>query len=134
MGAVALKPGLKSKCSGETWGPKVGCRDPICLKVFNQADSAESSGTGGGNYLWEVRLSHHNAVGGPFQDLPHPVVEAQRGPVQRAVNLPPVQPRPEARRWESGNAGCFRESESCDHSFWAAGNLRLRQCLLDPMR
>lgn len=47
-----------------------------------------------GRYLWEVSPSHHEAVGGPLQDLPHAIVKAQRGPVQRAVYLTLVQPRP----------------------------------------
>lgn len=38
--------------------------------------------------------SHQNTVAGPLQYLPHTIIEAQRGPVQRAVDLTPVQPRP----------------------------------------
>lgn len=43
----------------------------------------------GAGYLWEVISSHHDAVRGPLQDLPHAVIEAQRGSVQTAVDLPP---------------------------------------------
>ena len=49
-----------------------------------------------GAYLWEVSPSHQDTVRGPLQDLPHTIIKAQRGPVQRAVDLTPVQPRPGA--------------------------------------
>lgn len=38
--------------------------------------------------------SHQNTVGRPLQDLPDAIIEAQGGPVERAVDLTPVQPRP----------------------------------------
>lgn len=44
------------------------------------------------SYLWEVISSHQNTIGGPLQYLPHTIIEAQRGPVQRTVYLTPVQP------------------------------------------
>lgn len=45
-------------------------------------------------YLREVSPSDHNTVGGPLQDLPNTIIEAQRGSVQGAIDLTPVQPRP----------------------------------------
>ena len=47
--------------------------------------------------LRQVKAGHQDAVGSPLQDLPHAVVEAQGGPVQRAVDLTPVQPAPDTR-------------------------------------
>lgn len=38
--------------------------------------------------------SYHNTIWGPLQDLPHTIIKAQRGPVQRAIDLTLVQPRP----------------------------------------
>lgn len=59
-------------------------------------------GGGGVTYLWEVIPSHQDTVGGPLQYLPHTVVEAQRSPVQRAVDLTLVQPRPAVRETHKG--------------------------------
>lgn len=57
----------------------------------------------GGEYLWEVSLSHHNTIRSPLQNLPHAIIKAQRGPVQRTINLTPIQPRPEADGREAIN-------------------------------
>lgn len=51
----------------------------------------------GGGYLWEMSPSHHNTVGGSLQNLPHTIIKAQRRPVQRAIDLTPIQPGPEAK-------------------------------------
>lgn len=53
-----------------------------------------SCSSGADSYLWEVIPSYQNTVGGPLQYLPHAVIKAQRCPVQGAIYLTPVQPRP----------------------------------------
>lgn len=68
-----------------------------------------------GTYLWQVSPSHHDTVRGPLQDLPHTIVKAQRGPVQRAVDLTPVQPRP-------GKNNTHKTSDNVELSFLRWGN------------
>lgn len=54
------------------------------------------------SYLWEVIPSYQNTVGGPLQYLPHAVIKAQRCPVQGAIYLTPVQPRPPVEKKKYG--------------------------------
>lgn len=67
--------------------------------------------------------SHHNTVGGPLQDLPHAIVKAQRCPVQGAIDLTPVQPRPEPEN----------KDETVGLSFKNWGNITLTAVVLEEI-
>lgn len=61
------------------------------MPVLRRASLTAERGEGA-SYLWEVISSNQNTIGRSLQYLPHAIIEAQRGPVQRAVYLTPVQP------------------------------------------
>lgn len=77
-------------------------------------------GTGGVSYLREVIPSRQDTIGGPLQDLPHTIVEAQRGPVQRAVYLTPVEPRSAER----GRGWAIKTESRADREHTAQGDQR----------